>query len=213
MTDRPGMSDAERAQAALEQLKSIRAFDLAYEMMIGLVSFGYQKMGLTGETEAVRDLDDARLSIELLRANLDVVEREHGPGRTGDLRATLAQMQLGYARAVQLAGAPSRSSAEAPPAEASAQDEPVGEAPSEPSPAAAPDVAPEAEPAGGEPAAEKPAGRKPAAKKSAPRKPAAKGPAARKAATEGTAAKKGGSKTASKGAAAKKKADAAPDEG
>ncbi len=47
-------------------------------MMIGLVSFGYQKMGLTDETAPVRDLDDARLSIELLRATLDVSRREHG---------------------------------------------------------------------------------------------------------------------------------------
>ena len=73
-------------------------------MMISLVSFGYQKMGLTDETRELRDLGDARLAIELLRANLEVVEREQGEGRTRDVRSTLAQMQLGYAQAVQLAG-------------------------------------------------------------------------------------------------------------
>ena len=36
---------------------------------------------------------------------LEVVEREQGEGRTRDLRSTLAQMQLGYAQAVHLAGA------------------------------------------------------------------------------------------------------------
>jgi glutamate/tyrosine decarboxylase-like PLP-dependent enzyme len=43
-------TDEERARAVREQLRSLHAFDLAYEMMISLVSFGYQKMGLTDET-------------------------------------------------------------------------------------------------------------------------------------------------------------------
>jgi hypothetical protein len=83
-------TEEERARAIREQLKSLHAFDLAYEMMISLVSFGYQKMGLTDETRELRDLGDARLAIELLRANLEVVEREQGEGRTRDVRSTLA---------------------------------------------------------------------------------------------------------------------------
>ena len=75
-------TDEERARAVREQLKSLHAFDLAYEMMVGLVTFGYQKMGLTDETSELRDLGDARLAIELLRANLEVVEREQGDERT-----------------------------------------------------------------------------------------------------------------------------------
>ena len=98
-------TEEQRARAIREQLRSLHAFDLAYEMMISLVTFGYQKMGLTDETRELRDLGDARLAIELLRANLEVVEREQGEGRTRDVRSTLAQMQLGYAQAVQVGGA------------------------------------------------------------------------------------------------------------
>jgi hypothetical protein len=112
-------TDEERARAVREQLKSLHAFDLAYEMMISLVSFGYQKMGLTDETRELRDLGDARLAIELLRANLEVVEREQGADRTRDVRSTLAQMQLGYAQAVHLAG-------EAPATRPQASDSAVG---------------------------------------------------------------------------------------
>ena len=36
-------------------------------MMLSLVTLGYQKLGLTDETRELRDLDDARLAIELLR--------------------------------------------------------------------------------------------------------------------------------------------------
>ena len=83
----------------------MHAFDLAYETMVGLVNFGSQKMGLLEETREVRDLDDARLSIELVRAILEVLEREQGDERTRGLHDALAQMQLAYAHAVQLANA------------------------------------------------------------------------------------------------------------
>jgi hypothetical protein len=99
------VSDEERTQQILEQLKSVHAFDLAYETMVGLVNFGSQKMGLLDETREVRDLDDARLSIELVRAILAVLEREQGDERTRGLHDALAQMQLAYAHAVQLVNA------------------------------------------------------------------------------------------------------------
>jgi len=163
-------TDEERARTIREQLRGLHAFDLAYEMMISLVSFGYQKMGLTDETSELRDLGDARLAIELLRANLEVVEREQGEGRTRDVRSTLAQMQLGYAQAVQLAGgAPAaRPPAAEPPAEEPAADEAVAKEP------AVAKAAPR------RPAAKKPVAKRPAAKKTAAKKPVAKKPAAKK---------------------------------
>ena len=165
-------TDEERARAIRQQLKSLHAFDLAYEMMISLVSFGYQKMGLTDETSELRDLGDARLAIELLRANLEVVEREQGEGRTRDVRSTLAQMQLGYAQAVQLAGG---APAARPQAANPAASEPAASAPAASEPVAmkaAPKKAPPRKPAAKKPAAKKPA----AVKKTAPKKPAAKKP-------------------------------------
>jgi len=180
-------TDEERARAVREQLKSLHAFDLAYEMMISLVSFGYQKMGLTDETRELRDLGDARLAIELLRANLEVVEREQGADRTRDVRSTLAQMQLGYAQAVHLAG-------EAPATRPQDSDATVaGETGVQPESAAAGPAA--GAPAESEPAAEKAPPRRPAAKKAAtkraaPNKPATKQPAAKKPAAKKPAAKK-----------------------
>ena len=165
-------TDEERARTIREQLRGLHAFDLAYEMMISLVSFGYQKMGLTDETSELRDLGDARLAIELLRANLEVVEREQGEGRTRDVRSTLAQMQLGYAQAVQLAGG---APAARPQAANPAASEPAASAPAASEPAAmkaAPKKAPPRKPAAKKPAAKKPA----AVKKTAPKKPAAKKP-------------------------------------
>ncbi len=182
--------DEERARQILEQLKSVHTFDLAYETMVGLVNFGSQKMGLLEETREVRDLADARLSIELVRATLEVIEREQGPDRTRGLHDALAQMQLAYAHAVQLdsaerdAGREKAQGAGEAGAEAAAGDAaPQAEAPAE---APAADVAAEPEPAEKKaapkkPAAQKAAPKKPAAKKAAPKKPAArKKPAAKK---------------------------------
>jgi hypothetical protein len=177
-------TDEERARAIREQLKTLHAFDLAYEMMISLVSFGYQKMGLTDETSELRDLGDARLAIELLRANLEVIEREQGEGRTGDVRSTLAQMQLGFAQAVHLAGA-------GPAARPQAAEEPAAQEPAAEEPAAsgpAPTTAPEKAPpkravkkrAAKKPAAKKAAAKKPPVKKAAPKQPPAKKPPAKK---------------------------------
>ncbi|MCX6364872.1 MAG: hypothetical protein NTW58_12045 [Actinobacteria bacterium] len=185
-------TDEERARAIREQLKSLHAFDLAYDMMEGLVTFGYQKMGLTDATSELRDLGDARLTIELLRATLGVVERELGEDHTLALHSTLAQMQLAYAQAVHLAGnAPGArpQAAEEPAAEEPAAEEPAAEEAAAEEPAAEEAVAEEAA-AAEKPAAAKAAPRKPAAKKPAAKKPAAKKPAPKKAAPKKPTARK-----------------------
>ena len=109
------VSDEERARALLEQLKSVHALDIGRDMVIAAVNFSYPKLGLSDETKAVRDLGDVRLSIELIRAILEVLDREDGD-KTGDLHDTLAQMQLAYAHAVQLANAERAAANETEPA-------------------------------------------------------------------------------------------------
>ncbi len=137
------LTDEERARAVREQLKSLHAFDLAYEMMVSLVSFGYQKLGLTGETAELRDLDDAHYAIELLGAVLKVSEREHPVSDLRDLHSTLAQMQLGYVQALELEGRRPEAPAEAGPApEPPAAEEAPAAAPRPP---AAPETPSEAE--------------------------------------------------------------------
>lgn len=190
------MSDEERAAAIRQQLRDLHIVDLAYDMMVSLVTVGYQKLGLTPETAELRDLDDARLSIELLRAVLDVVEPAQGAEAVRDLRGTLAQMQLNYARAVQRAGEERR--AEPPTARPEEHARPADE-PSRPAdeparpaedtvradelrrpvvpehsaekPEGAPEKARIRKPAGGEPAAKKPRAKKPAARKPAKKRP------------------------------------------
>ncbi len=92
--------DEERVRRVVDELRRLKVEDLALDMAVSLVTVGYQKLGLTEQTRELRDLDGARLSIELLRACLDVLERERGASGLGDLRGTLSAMQLNFARAV-----------------------------------------------------------------------------------------------------------------
>ncbi len=92
-------SEAQRRRETLEGLKRLRVADLVEEMLIGLVTVGYQKLGLTDQTRELRDLGEARLAIETLRAWIDVLARERGEEGLADLRSTVAAMQLSYARA------------------------------------------------------------------------------------------------------------------
>jgi hypothetical protein len=92
--------DEERVRAVVDELRRLRVEDLALDMAVSLVTVGYQKLGLTEQTRELRDLDGARLSIELLRACLDVLERERGVAGLDDLRGTLSTMQLNFARVV-----------------------------------------------------------------------------------------------------------------
>ena len=179
------VSDEERARALLEQLKSLHAVDIARDMVIAAVNFSYPKLGLSDETRAVRDLDDVRVSIELIRAILEVLDRGHGGQRTSDLHDTLAQMQLAYGHAVQLANA--ERAAATGESDRPAADEELGESAA----ASAADAADEAAPAavaGDAPEAqdEPPAKKKPAARKraTAKKKPAAKTPPAKKPAAK-----------------------------
>ena len=93
-------TEEERARAVMDELRRLRVEELALDMAVNLVTVGYQKLGLTERTRELRDLREARLSIELLRACLDVLERERPSLALGDLRGTLAAMQLSFARAV-----------------------------------------------------------------------------------------------------------------
>jgi hypothetical protein len=92
------LTDQERAELYKQQLKELRLLDVARDMMLTLVTVGYQKLGLTDETRELRDLDDAHLAIELLRGILAAVEGVAGADEMETYRATLAQMQFNYAR-------------------------------------------------------------------------------------------------------------------
>lgn len=168
-SERP-LTDQERAELYREQLKQLHVIDLVRDMMVTLVTVGYEKLGLTDQTRDLRDLTDARVAIESLRRLIEVVEGEGDP-EAATLRSTLAQMQLNFARASaesRAATAEPRGPASAPPKEPSeAETRPGVETESEPQKARAAENATTGK-ATPKPAPKKAAAKKPAAKKAAP---------------------------------------------
>ncbi len=134
-----GAIDEKRLRAALEELRRLRVEDLAGEMMVTLVTVGYQKMGVTDQTRELRDLGDVRLAIELLRACVETLARERGEAAGAAARETLDAMQLDYARIVMAGDAPRTQTAHGEGADAAQPEDAGPEEPTDESEGAGPE--------------------------------------------------------------------------
>ena len=85
----------------LEEIARLRLRDLLAQTMLSLSSVTSARLGLSPETEPLRDMHEARLGIEALRALLPVLEPELEPAERDGLRQAVAQLQRAYADSVQ----------------------------------------------------------------------------------------------------------------
>jgi hypothetical protein len=106
-------SEPGSAEQAAEQLKSIRVADLLVQAASGLISLG--SVRLAGDQ---RDLAQARLAIDSLRALEPVVRGQLSAELADELLNAVSGMQLAFAEA-----ASAQSSAAAPVAEPAAEPE------------------------------------------------------------------------------------------
>ena len=79
-----------------EELKKLKVSDLLVQTLYTVSSLGYRKL-----SEEDRDLEQARLSIEALRALLPVLEGAAGEDVIRDFRQVTANLQLAYADAMK----------------------------------------------------------------------------------------------------------------
>ena len=90
------LSEAEFAARLEEELKRIKISDVLVQTLSTISSLGYHKLG----TEH-RDLPQARLAIESLRALLPVLKDSTPEEIVRDFEQVVANMQLAYAAAVK----------------------------------------------------------------------------------------------------------------
>ncbi|MGA9761900.1 MAG: DUF1844 domain-containing protein, partial [Gaiellaceae bacterium] len=88
-------SEHESAEQAAEQLKAIKVADLVVQAASGLISLG--SVRLAGDQ---RDLAQARLAIDCLRALEPVVREQVSAELADELQRAVAGMQLAFAEAV-----------------------------------------------------------------------------------------------------------------
>lgn len=92
----PPQSDEELVQRLEEELKKLKVSDLLVQTLYTLSSLGYRKL-----SEEDRDLDQAQLAIEALRALLPVLEGAVGEEIVRDFKQVTANLQLAYAEAIK----------------------------------------------------------------------------------------------------------------
>jgi hypothetical protein len=89
-------SDEELLHQVEEELKKLKVSDLLVQMLYTVSSLGYRKL-----SEDDRDLDQAKLAIDSLRALLPVLEGAVPDDVMRDFRQVTSNLQLAYADAAQ----------------------------------------------------------------------------------------------------------------
>ena len=87
-------NDEELLRQAEEELKKLKVSDLLVQMLYTVSSLGYRKLSADD-----RDLEQARLAIETLRAVLPVLESAVPEDVLRDFRQVTSNLQLAYADA------------------------------------------------------------------------------------------------------------------
>ena len=88
-------SEAELAEQLEAELTKLRVADVLVQTVLTVSSLGYRRLG-----EEDRDLDQARLAIESLRALVPVLKGAVPDEVSRDFEQLVANMQLAYAKAV-----------------------------------------------------------------------------------------------------------------
>lgn len=109
----PGREPTEEEyRAALEEeMRRVRVQDLLMQGVVSTLNVGFRRVGVQPGTEAERDLDQARLAIDAVRAHLPLLG-EIAPEQMAAIRDALSQLQMAF---VQAGGTPPAPSGEAPP--------------------------------------------------------------------------------------------------
>ena len=92
----PPPSDEELMKQLEEELQKLKVSDLLVQTLYTVSSLGYRKL-----SEEDRDLDQAHLAIEALRALLPVLEGNVADELVRDFKQVTANLQLAYAEAAK----------------------------------------------------------------------------------------------------------------
>jgi hypothetical protein len=92
-------SDDELLKQLEEELKTLKVSDLLVQTLYTVSSLGYRRL-----SEDARDLDQARLAIEALRALVPVLDGSASDELMRDFKQVTANLQLAYADAAKGGG-------------------------------------------------------------------------------------------------------------
>jgi hypothetical protein len=97
----PSVSESEEqlARELAEELRRLKVEDVLVSVLVQISSIGYRRLGLTEETKDDRDLAQAKLAIDTMKALTPVLGRVVPAELIRDFESSVANLQLAYAKA------------------------------------------------------------------------------------------------------------------
>jgi hypothetical protein len=97
----PRVSESEEqvARELAEELRKLKVEDVLISVLIQISSIGYRRLGLTEETKDDRDLPQAKLAIDTMKALMPVLEEAMPADLIREFEQSVASLQLAYVKA------------------------------------------------------------------------------------------------------------------
>jgi Domain of unknown function (DUF1844) len=87
------------ARELADELRKLKVEDVLVTVLIQISSIGYRRLGLTEDTKDDRDLEQAKLAIDTMKALTPVLARVLPEELIRDFESSVANLQLAYAKA------------------------------------------------------------------------------------------------------------------
>jgi hypothetical protein len=87
------------AHELAEELRKLKVEDVVVSVLVQISAIGYRRLGLTEETKDDRDLGQAKLAIDTMKALTPVLGQVVPPELIRDFESSVANLQLAYAKA------------------------------------------------------------------------------------------------------------------
>jgi hypothetical protein len=92
-------SEEQLARELAEELRKLKVEDVLVSVLVQISSIGYRRLGLTEETKEDRDLGQAKLAIDTMKALTPVLAQVVPEELIRDFDSSVANLQLAYAKA------------------------------------------------------------------------------------------------------------------
>jgi hypothetical protein len=92
-------SEEQLARELAEELRKLKVEDVLVSVLVQISAIGYRRLGLTEETNDERDLDQAKLAIDTMKALTPVLGQVVPAELIRDFDSSVANLQLAYAKA------------------------------------------------------------------------------------------------------------------
>jgi hypothetical protein len=92
-------SEEQVARELAQELQKLKVEDVLISVLIQISAIGYRRLGLTEETKDDRDLPQAKLAIDTMKALMPVLGEVVPADLIRDFEQSVANLQLAYATA------------------------------------------------------------------------------------------------------------------